>query len=197
MSKKVKDPKTEADYLALVDEKKQELEQQQQNSNPDGRCNWYQLISMNRLLQNLGNRKFDNADMFVTKLSINGKEVEKWIKTLRDVMPTFDDKEEAQEYHDKMNDLRKEYAGVSDLSQYNGREIMRLIGGEERRDALQAEMELVKEDYPDISDTFEKQNDFKEKPLAKCEFDMIMRQDLQGTGLNKNEMDILDPMLDI
>lgn len=188
---------TEQDYLSLVDEKKQELEEQQENENPEGRCNWYQLVMMQRLLQKLGNRQFEDADMFATKLSTNGKEVKNWNETLRGVMPQFEDQDKAEEYQEKINDLRKEYAGVSDLSQYNSQEIMRLIGGKDKKDALQAEIELIKDEYPDIVETIEKQNDFKAKFLAKCEFDKITKQDLDGTGLTKNELDILDPMLDL
>jgi hypothetical protein len=51
------------------------------------------------------------------------------------------------------------------------------------------------EEYEDIVEAIEQQEEFKQKFLAKCDFDMITKRDTVGTGLSAKQLQILDPML--
>ncbi|MDZ7658098.1 hypothetical protein [Fodinibius sp.] len=192
-----------------VDQKAKEFEEEKNKSNPDGRLSWNQLYQMFQLIEGYDprgrkpqqvqrgiiNRQYPKSDLFASKLKTNSTEVRNSFVVLNEVMPKFEDTDKAQEFFDKREELLQEYIGVNDISNFTDQEIERMLKNQNKLERFEGEFEHLQSEYEDIADTLEAQQDFKRKPLAKCDFDLITKQDTAGTGLSANELRILDPML--
>lgn len=200
---------TDVDYQALFDKENEEFENQKEQENPDGRLSWLQLYQLFVLIeghdprqkqqrgqQGLAGKRSAGDELFVQKLKSNAHEAQQRFVVLNGIMPTPEDQDKAQAYFDSKQDIIKDYTGgIEDISNFSEHELKGIVGGREKMDALEAELEHLDDKYEDITEILKEQNKFKSKPLAKCNFDKITMQDTKGMGLSANELRILDPML--
>lgn len=206
--------------LKQAEQKKKELREKRENSNPDGRLAGYTIINMyialtgkhpfefekrdgrmqqKRIKQGLCEREFKESRMFSAKLHTNRKEIEDNISVLRSLLPSLSKEESGRikDYEEKKIDLKKINAGVEDLDQFGEKELTALMGS--NKEIYENSLAELEKEYKDVlqrmDDVLEECDHILKQPLLKCEFDFLTEDDVASAGISEEDMREIDPMI--
>lgn len=207
--------------IEQVDQEQQRLEEKREQENPDGRLTGYQLVNMYIAITDknpftgeierdengqvigfgLSYRDYKEAKLFKTKLHDNLKKIREALTVLNGVIPSLDEEQskKIEKYHEKHRELLKENAGVEDLSNFTDDELQTLIKNQKNKKIYDNAKEELDKEYEEVLDANEEISDERhewlQKPLLKCDFDMITKNDVSKSPLKVYELDAIDPML--
>src|SRR5699024_746689 len=130
------------------------------------------------------------------KLKTNSTEIKEKFFILDGIKPTFKDEKEFEKFNEKRKSLLEEYFKTENLAQFSENELRQLAGGQDKLDSFNGKFEQLKADFPKVAEYIKELNDFKNQPLAKCEFDVITKDETRRAPVKPNEWQVLDPMTD-
>jgi len=158
----------------------------------------------------IGTRDYPDAHSFSAKLNKNKKELSDNLTATQGIFPTLSEEQQEanQEYKNKRRDIATKNAGIDDIQEFAqnfpasdiDNIIQQRIESEGNLKTYNDQITKLENEYSDLLETLKEQEAERQtiisKRLLKSEFDLITEQESIDSGLNQQEQEWIDIMID-